>query len=214
MALLNSSTEVARNPVRFPSQEMTISCRGPPELCATTSNPAAIISTTPMPKCSFHMVWSPTLALANHSFLTESGWFKTNSTESPSPKDDTRSRRARTLLSSSPPRQLPISTNLAAAVHCGYVVRSIANARICRIWSFSGRNCPMDTMIGSFRTRERSFKDSVSQGGKTVWILLLRPAPPTIHHHKDVMWFRVHDEFTMTRLHKLPAMEYKHAKRT
>ena len=49
----------ARNPVSTPWQGRTMSDAGPPELCATVMMPAAIISTTPIPKCSFHMVCRP-----------------------------------------------------------------------------------------------------------------------------------------------------------
>eukprot|EP00967_Tisochrysis_lutea_P100612 scaffold150295_cov31-Tisochrysis_lutea.AAC.1 len=49
-----SSSEAASSPTS--PRGTTMSSRGPPDACATGGMPAAISSTTPMPKCSFHMV--------------------------------------------------------------------------------------------------------------------------------------------------------------
>ena len=46
-----SSSEPARNPVSL--SRRIISDFGPPDLCAIVTKPEAIISTTPIPKCSF-----------------------------------------------------------------------------------------------------------------------------------------------------------------
>ena len=84
----------ARNPVSTPWQGRTMSDAGPPELCATVITPAAIISTTPIPKCSFHMVCRPTDARPNHRFRSHHLALTTKSTWSPIFSSDANAWRA------------------------------------------------------------------------------------------------------------------------
>jgi hypothetical protein len=74
------SGEAARKPVATPSRGRTMSARGPPESCATVSTPAAIISTTPIPKCSFHIVCRPAVAAPSAARSSARGMFTRNST--------------------------------------------------------------------------------------------------------------------------------------
>ena len=65
----------ASNPVATPAWCTTMSFFGPALLCAIGIHPAVCISTTPIPKCSFHMVCRPAVASPNHRHKSEKGAF-------------------------------------------------------------------------------------------------------------------------------------------
>mmetsp|Transcript_63715 Transcript_63715/g.143730 ORF Transcript_63715/g.143730 Transcript_63715/m.143730 type:complete len:201 (+) Transcript_63715:446-1048(+) len=95
-----------------------MSSLGPPESCATTTSPAASISTTPMPKCSFHMVWRPTSAWWSQSTIPPgppNGTFKANITRFSIPRSRASALSSATRASSPSSRQLPTSTKCTSS---------------------------------------------------------------------------------------------------
>ncbi len=114
-----------------------------------------IISTTPIPKCSFHIVCSPTLARPSHALSSSKLQFTTKSTL-PSTPSSTASARVLSSTARSPSlRQLPkITSRTSSKKHGAELLIALlllldfflkaASARTCSAWSFSGRNCPTD----------------------------------------------------------------------
>lgn len=124
-----------------------------------------IYSTTQMPKCSFHIVCTPTLARPSHRLSSGNGAPTTNSTCPPIPASAAKARNVSTRLSSSAPRQLPSRTSLMSFLLTRpflpvplvlLLLRKRANARIWRGWSFSGRNWPTERMTGSRGAKGKS----------------------------------------------------------
>ena len=73
-----------------------------------------------------------------------------------------------TRASSSAPLQPPISSSRTSENAAGSLFRNAANARSCRGWSFSGRNCPTLTTVRCRLPSGSSLRACVLQGGYTV----------------------------------------------
>mmetsp|Transcript_13250 Transcript_13250/g.31105 ORF Transcript_13250/g.31105 Transcript_13250/m.31105 type:complete len:206 (-) Transcript_13250:512-1129(-) len=158
-----SSAVVARKPVGFPSQSTTMSSFGPAELCAIGSTPAAMNSTTLMPKCSFHIVCIPARAVLSHfPFKSPHGTLTCRETVDSSPCCFTRSCTAWTRASSPAPRQLPMIASLTEEKPLSF---SCFIASTCSAWFFSGRNCPREMTSCSRPASAIVCRLSVLQGG-------------------------------------------------
>mmetsp|Transcript_23855 Transcript_23855/g.75092 ORF Transcript_23855/g.75092 Transcript_23855/m.75092 type:complete len:205 (-) Transcript_23855:919-1533(-) len=201
-----------------------MSLRGPPESCATVTHPAACISTTPMPKCSFHIVWMPTAAVDSQRSSSSYSSFTRNSTSSPTLRPSSAHTPRRWFTSASSPslRTPPTSTSRGVGMGAGRgfgsrvlrrsVVsppdgddaaavrrrRSVAKARICSSWSFSGRNWPTLSTTGSRGLSAKPERSLVFTGGYRS--ITLEPQAP----HMSSMCAFVHDELAMQRTAKEP----------
>mmetsp|Transcript_36072 Transcript_36072/g.114671 ORF Transcript_36072/g.114671 Transcript_36072/m.114671 type:complete len:204 (+) Transcript_36072:401-1012(+) len=200
-----------------------MSMAGPPELCARGTAPAAMNSTTLMPKCSSRMVCSPTSAWPRSSCISPSGMLVRKHTSqsaslpsppfSRSPSSVQSARSVSTRWASPASRQPPARTkrtrSLPGSRYCGASRRKRAKACSCRAWFFSGRNCARESTRRpppSFcpRSSGRAAKAAVSQGGKTV---VVRPGT----RQSESMWPCVHEEFTMTTSANRPTKPYNAA---
>lgn len=85
---------------------------GPPEAWATIISPAAMHSTMLIPKCSFHIVCRPIMALWSSDTSSEYGMFTLNSTLFSKAKCLAKSCISLTRALSSSSRQEPIQINL------------------------------------------------------------------------------------------------------
>mmetsp|Transcript_21876 Transcript_21876/g.36893 ORF Transcript_21876/g.36893 Transcript_21876/m.36893 type:complete len:222 (+) Transcript_21876:1244-1909(+) len=214
-----------------------MSMLGPPESWATTTSPAAIISTTEMPKCSFHMVCIPTDASLKHSSSLSNGALTTKSTLSATCSPFANARRSRMIASSPSLRLLPSITSRTSAYLTLSFRSNLSRAHNCKAWSFSGRNCPTDRItrcrictISRALLRPLSpaickgyvCKCEVLQGGNTFkssWPQLLfapAPSPPsrrsclravTLLCHMCLMWASVHELLTNAMSTQCPAPE-------
>mmetsp|Transcript_26715 Transcript_26715/g.83251 ORF Transcript_26715/g.83251 Transcript_26715/m.83251 type:complete len:234 (-) Transcript_26715:705-1406(-) len=206
----------ARKPVGRPSRGVTMSISGPPDLCARAMAPAAMNSTTLIPKCSSRMVCSPTAAWPRSTCTswremlvrkdTSQSASSPPSTLSRRPSSDARARRVSTRCLSAASRQPPAMvrrTRVApASRRCDASRRKSAKARNWSAWFFSGRNCANETIISpppsAFgRSNGSAARAVVSHGGNTVvvrWGTLQRWS----------MWPRVQEELTITMSAKRP----------
>mmetsp|Transcript_4194 Transcript_4194/g.10766 ORF Transcript_4194/g.10766 Transcript_4194/m.10766 type:complete len:213 (+) Transcript_4194:1639-2277(+) len=155
-----------------------MSLAGPPLLLASATTPAAIYSTTPIPKCSSTMVWMPTKAWDKKSLIWLNGTFTWNSTLAEMSSSSALRLRLSTRRMSPSFRQPPTitsrlcSTDLSVAGLPSACFSARAYASSCTSWAFSGLNWPMETITGFFAFRFGPLSgiwasSSVLQGGKT-----------------------------------------------
>ena len=136
---------------------------GPPESCAMVISPAAISSTTAIPKCSFHMLWIPTVAV-EHSW---SRWSNFTLTWNYIGRPSANLWRYATRFSSSGLLQEPTSQSSAS----GWDFCKFLKASICSSWSFSGRNWPIDMAIFRGSLESGSSRNEVTlQGGYRTFV--------------------------------------------
>mmetsp|Transcript_444 Transcript_444/g.1098 ORF Transcript_444/g.1098 Transcript_444/m.1098 type:complete len:213 (-) Transcript_444:822-1460(-) len=185
-AVAYPSSSDARKPVALPSNGVTMSISGPPDLCASGTAPAAMNSTTLMPKCSSRMVCRPTSAWPSSACISARGTLvRKHTSQSPvllsvfsrRPSSQQSVRRDSTRCLSPASRQPPARTKRTRSEppsqRCGAAARKRPNDRSCNAWFFSGRNCARDRTrrppaSGGARSRGSLVSAAVSQGGKTV----------------------------------------------
>mmetsp|Transcript_5196 Transcript_5196/g.12676 ORF Transcript_5196/g.12676 Transcript_5196/m.12676 type:complete len:254 (-) Transcript_5196:62-823(-) len=219
MASAYSSRVFARNPVccTVPSARVsgtTMSALGPPLSLAMGTAPAAMYSTTPMPKCSSTIVCRPAAAEPRRRMSSARGTLTQNSTQSSTPSSLAASLRASMRRLSSSWRQLPArrsraerTTQPAPPVELRALRLARAKASICVRCAFSGRNCATDTIRGGPsepRSSGRAWRAAVSHGGKTFLGGQRR-------HQRLRMWPSVHEELTITTDGQAPAAPYMRA---
>lgn len=122
------------------STERTLPSETTPSLAITCQNPhtqPTIISTTPIPKCSFHMVCSPTLALPSHALRSSKLQFTTNSTRFSTPSSTASPCVFFSTARSPSLRQLPKITSRTSSKEEGWLLLLLgtlvkaARARTC-----------------------------------------------------------------------------------
>lgn len=138
---------------------------GPAELCAIVMTPEAISSTTAIPKCSFRIVCTATLASLNSLTSFVRSTFTSNVTESSISSSFASYLRLSRMRSSSMSLTEPMTLNLASlgsfGFTCAHILSYIA-------WSFSGLNCAKEMrrfLRGMVSSPVSLIRSSVSTGG-------------------------------------------------
>mmetsp|Transcript_59422 Transcript_59422/g.173884 ORF Transcript_59422/g.173884 Transcript_59422/m.173884 type:complete len:259 (-) Transcript_59422:735-1511(-) len=185
-AAYDASSE-ARKPVGCPPSGTTMSISGPPDWCARAMAPAAMNSTTLMPKCSSRMVCRPTAAWDRSACTSSREMFvRKRTSQSAAPPPPSRSRRpssdararsastrSRSPASRQPPARIRRTRFSPGARREGSSRRKRSKARSWSAWFFSGRNCASETTTcpppsASPRRSGSAARAAVSHGGNTV----------------------------------------------